>query len=473
MIMAGAPSARFEGEMRSAWESLARGRPLRVSVRSSASGEDGREHSFAGQYTSVLGVASPEAFFEAFKEVLAGAFSPRAMAYRIKAGQGLQSVDMAVLCQRMVDAGKAGVLFTADPMVQNGRMLLTAVPGLGELAVSGRAPADVYHPSRDVAGDGPGQTPCEIAVKTHQVVLAEGGGVRLEEVDAARAREPLLTARDVEELRLTALRIEALAGCVQDIEWGIDKDGVLWILQARPAHLAKTHIGADGFEGAVVLDCGAGVSPGKAAGVVALIHSGEDLLNAARLESPAVIAVLRQPLTGDVSFPPNLAGIVSDAGDPLDQMACQARENAIPMITGLGSATSVLKPGQWVLADGDRGAVLKADERLWRDAPRARPAVRTAGGDAPGAAEAIRGLLMGPGAGGRDRASQDRAPADCASPSECENLRAVVNGVHEKAVAALSEMARTLCAADCGTTRERMTALDRFLRAAPPSPLLP
>jgi len=475
MILASDPSERFAAEMQNAWESLAKGakgtggRALSVSVRSSASGEDGREHSFAGQYTSVLGVSSPEAFMEAFKEVLAGAFSQRAMAYRIKAGQGRQSVDMAVLCQRMVNARTAGVLFTMDPMVQNNRMLLTAVPGLGELAVSGRAPADTYHPSRNVSGDADGDMPCEIAVKTHRVVPAQGGGVRLEEVDASQAKEPLLTSPEVEELRLTALRIEALAGCVQDIEWSIDKDGILWILQARPAHLAKTRMG-DGVSGAVVQEGGVGVSPGKAAGAVAIIHSGEDLGLAAKRDEP-VIAVLRQPLTDVASFPPNLAGIVADSGDPLDRMACQARENAIPMITGLGTATSVLKPGQWVLADGDRGTVLEADPRLWKDAPRPRLAVRASGGDALGAAEAIRSLVMETGGTG-GATPPPHASAKSQSPGDRESLRALVNEVHEKAVAVLSKMADAACAADLNessTTREKMAALDRFLRAAPAS----
>jgi len=448
MILASDPTPEFAGEMRNAWASLAGGGPLAISVRSSASGEDGREHSFAGQYTSVLGVRSPEAFIDAFKEVLAGAFSPRAMAYRIKAGLGRQSVDMAVLCQRMVEARTAGVLFTADPMAQNDRMLLTAVPGLGELAVSGRAPADVYHPSRQVSSDGDGQMPCEIAAKTHRLVQAEGGGVRLEEVGQAESREPLLAAAEIEALRLTALRIEALAGCVQDIEWSIDHNGILWILQARPAHLAKAGMSGNGIAAKILLDGGAGVSPGKATGIVALVGSAEDLAGISDMEEP-VIAVLPRSLslTDGLSLPPNLVGIIADKGDPLDRMACLAREKAMPMIIGLGTATSVLRPGQWVLADGDRGAVLEADARLWQGAARRYVAAGTARGDGSGAVEAIRGLIMGPG----------------------ESLRDITDTIREKATFVLNEMTDALCGIGaCGrdSAPEKIAALDRFLYAS-------
>ena len=460
MILASDPTPEFAEAMGNAWESLAQGGPLSISVRSSASGEDGREHSFAGQYTSVLGVTSQAAFIAAFKEVLAGAFSPRAMAYRIKAGLGRQTVDMAVLCQRMVDARTAGVLFTADPMAQNDRMLLTAVPGLGELAVSGRAPADVYHPSRQVSGDRDGQTPCEIAVKTHRVVEADGGGVRLEEVGQADSREPLLAAAEIEALRLTALRIEALAGCVQDIEWSIDKAGMLWILQARPAHLAKARMTGRDLAGKILIEGGTGVSPGKATGTVALVRSVEDIAGIASQEEP-VVALLEESLAGDLSLPPNLVGIIAEKGDPLDQMASLARENAIPMITGLRAATAVLQAGQWLLVDGDRGAVLAADARLWQGVARRLPhvAMKTAMGDDSGAVEAIRSLVMGAG---------PHSNQDSSSAPEGESLRDIIDTIRDKAVSVLAEMADALCGAGaCGDSApEKIAAIEHFLYAS-------
>jgi len=250
MIAASAPDAEAGAELRAAWDHLAAGAPLGVSVRSSASSEDGGEHSYAGQYTSVLGVRTPEAFVEAFKKVLISAFSARALAYRAlanRSGAGLASegLDMAVLCQRMVDARTSGVLFTVDPTDHAGgregigRMLLTAVPGLGTQAVSGRAPADVFRPSRDPRAEDIASTPAEIAEKTVREDQAPEGGLALLEVAGAERTAPLLSPDEIDTLRGHALRIEALAGQPQDIEWSVDREGRVWILQARPARLAR------------------------------------------------------------------------------------------------------------------------------------------------------------------------------------------------------------------------------------------
>ncbi|GAB6125811.1 PEP/pyruvate-binding domain-containing protein [Humidesulfovibrio idahonensis] len=245
MIAASEPDAEAAAELRAAWDHLAADAPLGVSVRSSASSEDGGEHSYAGQYASVLGVRSQEAFVEAFKTVLASAFSARALAYRARAnrsgaGTAGEGLDMAVLCQRMVDARTSGVLFTVDPTQPGaGRMLLTAVPGLGTQAVSGRAPADVFRPGRDPRGEDIANTPAEIADKTVREEQAPEGGLMLVEVHGPERAAPLLTPAEIATLRDHALRIEALAGQPQDIEWSVDREGRVWILQARPARLAR------------------------------------------------------------------------------------------------------------------------------------------------------------------------------------------------------------------------------------------
>ena len=124
-------------------------RPLAISVRSSGVSEDGVEHSFAGQYTSVLNVIGIDALFDAYREVVASGFSDRALSYRLNAGLSLADFDFAVLCQVMVEASCAGVLFTLDPsQPESGHMLISAVPGLGTMAVDGTAAADLYRPLR-------------------------------------------------------------------------------------------------------------------------------------------------------------------------------------------------------------------------------------------------------------------------------------------------------------------------------------
>ena len=151
----------FEKELRGAYERLTgplsgRSGPWpqagagAISVRSSARVEDRAEHSFAGQFKSVLNVISFDGLKDAFREVLASNYSPGAISYRLHAGLQLAGCDMAVLCQQMVQAESAGIVFTVDPAApESGRMLISAVPGLGIAAVSGSAPADIYRPLRE------------------------------------------------------------------------------------------------------------------------------------------------------------------------------------------------------------------------------------------------------------------------------------------------------------------------------------
>lgn len=428
MIAASEPDAEAAAELTSAWERLSAG-GVAVSVRSSASSEDGGEHSFAGQYASVLGVRGFEAFVAAFKAVLASAFSPRALAYRIAAGLAGETVDMAVLCMRMVDARTSGVLFTADPMrPENGRMLLSAVPGLGTLAVSGRAPADIFRPSRT-----PGaveETPCEIAEKTLREVPAAGGGLRLEELSGLERLQPLLSPAQVAALRGYGLRIEALAGRPQDIEWSLDQDGRIWILQSRPARLARAmpESGPGASEaGRVLFSRGVAAAPGKAAGRVFLARSRADLEAVAGAPRPLVL-VLHQSLVDAASLVPEAAAILVDMGNPLDHLACLARELGIPMLSGLGTATTALEPGEWVLADADRGEVRAADPRVWQDAPAAsaRPASVLGA-----AAAAVQELVL--------PLNLTDAYGPTFSILECRSLHDLVRYVHEKAVVALFE----------------------------------
>ncbi|MFT4393470.1 PEP/pyruvate-binding domain-containing protein [Gordonia lacunae] len=172
-----------------------------VAVRSSAVGEDGPDQSFAGQYDTVLGVDSADAFVAAVRACVESVHSRRASSY---GGNG--SATMNVVVQRMVDARAAGVVFTADPA--SGRrdlMVIDAVAGLGESLVDGTAAPD--HLVLDVDGS---------------VVVQENVAV------------PVVLAAEIADIRAGARRAEQEWGRPMDLEWAIDTAGKLWWLQARP-----------------------------------------------------------------------------------------------------------------------------------------------------------------------------------------------------------------------------------------------
>ena len=126
-----------------------------VAVRSSATGEDGAEQSFAGQYDTVLGVDSADGFAAAVRQCAVSVGSERASSYGSQDAD-TAAVTMHVVVQQMVDARAAGVVFTADPT--SGRrdlMVIDAIAGLGEALVDGSA---TLRPSRADLRRQPGGT---------------------------------------------------------------------------------------------------------------------------------------------------------------------------------------------------------------------------------------------------------------------------------------------------------------------------
>jgi len=172
-----------------------------VAVRSSATGEDGAEHSFAGQYDTVLGVRTLEDFGAAVRQCAASVGSDRAAAYG-----GPDPVEMHVVVQHMVDARAAGVVFTADPTTGRRELLvIDAIAGLGEALVDGSAVSD-------------------------HLVLTSDGTQAVRDVGDV----PVLSDDEVAQIRSGALHAARHWGRPMDLEWAVDQAGRLWWLQARP-----------------------------------------------------------------------------------------------------------------------------------------------------------------------------------------------------------------------------------------------
>src|SRR5439155_27281744 len=119
-------------------------------VRSSATGEDGTETSFAGQQETILGVDGEASLVVAVERCWQSLHTDRARAYRTKQDVDEAGLAMAVVVQKLVPAEVAGVLFTRDPLDPDGqRMLIEASWGLGEAVVSGRVTPDRFYLDRD------------------------------------------------------------------------------------------------------------------------------------------------------------------------------------------------------------------------------------------------------------------------------------------------------------------------------------
>ena len=174
-----------------------------VAVRSSATAEDLPDASFAGQQDTILGVTGDDAVIDAVRKCWASLWNERAVAYRETHDVPARGLRLAVVVQRMVDAEIAGVLFTADPITgRRRRAAIEAVRGLGEQLVSGAVNPD------------------------HFIVSTRSGEV-------LERRGDILNDAQLRELAAVGARIEEHFGRPQDIEWAIDKNGKLWIVQSR------------------------------------------------------------------------------------------------------------------------------------------------------------------------------------------------------------------------------------------------
>ena len=197
-------------------------------VRSSATAEDLPTASFAGQQDTYLNVVGPAAVLKHVSRCWASLFTERAVTYRLRNGFGHRKVHMAVVVQRMVFPQAAGILFTADPVTSNRKVVsIEASFGLGEALVSGLVNPDVYQ-VRD------GEVVARaVAAKQLAIYAQPDGGTRELAIEPALQQQPALT--DAQVLRLASLgrRIEAHFGRPQDIEWCLADDG-FQIVQSRP-----------------------------------------------------------------------------------------------------------------------------------------------------------------------------------------------------------------------------------------------
>ncbi|HET7216542.1 MAG TPA: PEP/pyruvate-binding domain-containing protein [Vicinamibacterales bacterium] len=185
----------------------------KVIVRSSGIGEDSADASFAGQFDSIANVCGPTAAHHAVVDVLASRWSARALTYQLRRKRAIDG--MAVIVQRQIDAVLSGVLFTVSPANAE-QMLIEYCEGLGDALVGGRV------------------NPSQVAVDRRSLEI-----VRHDAPLDASVTSTRLDDRSIRSIAEHALRIERGFGRPQDIEWTLDADGRLWIVQARPITVTR------------------------------------------------------------------------------------------------------------------------------------------------------------------------------------------------------------------------------------------
>ena len=210
-------------EIADAYRSL--GEPA-VAVRSSAIGEDSAETTFAGLQDTYLWVQGADAVCAAVRDCRASLDNPEAVAYRKRMGIEGEPA-MGVTVQLMVDSAVSGVMFTCNPVTGDpSTVAVNASWGLGLAVVGGEVTPDEYRASK-VTG--------EVLHRAIGPKLIEyGPGGERSAVPPERQDVACLDEQRLSELVEVARRVERHFGSHQDIEWAIDRDGELFMLQSRP-----------------------------------------------------------------------------------------------------------------------------------------------------------------------------------------------------------------------------------------------
>ena len=197
-------------------------------VRSSATAEDLPTASFAGQQDTYLNIVGKDAILQHISKCWASLFTERAITYRLQNGFDHHKVYLSVVVQRMVFPEVAGILFTADPINSNRKVLsIDASFGLGETLVSGRVNPDVYKVRNGKVIDK------KISTKKLAIYAVKDGGTKEQEIEPERQNRQALTDEQILQLERIGRKIEEHFGQPQDIEWCL-VDDTFYIVQSRP-----------------------------------------------------------------------------------------------------------------------------------------------------------------------------------------------------------------------------------------------
>lgn len=317
------------------------------SVRSSAVLEDG-EFSFAGQYATFLNVPE-DLILRRYKEVVASLFTPRAIFYYKTKGLSEDEIVMAVGILRMVDAKTGGVVYTMDPnSPEKDIKIINAVRGLGKAVVDGVMEPDYYSISRKTGSI------LEKRITQQQVMLVcnQEGGIEERNVPEEMKGKPCLTDEQIKALSEYASALESYYGGPQDIEWSIDYDDQIYILQSRPLKIMeveratmKVPMRVEGYN--LLLQRGVIACKGIGYGKAFVLKN-----EAALKDFPeGAVLVVRQTSTRYVTVMNKAAAIIADVGGVTGHMASLAREYGVPTILDTESATTMITNGQVITVD--------------------------------------------------------------------------------------------------------------------------
>lgn len=173
-------------------------------VRSSGLDEDGSNYSFAGIFSTILGLKTTPQIIEAIKTVWGSLWSLEAFTYRETRNISQVNSKMGVIIQEQIKAKCSGVIFTRNPVTGDNEIVINASTGTSESTVSG------------------------INIPELLIIKPTQNGWNIKDVP----KNFPLELGNLKKLVDYAIKLEEIFRGPQDIEWAYDSE--LYILQSRP-----------------------------------------------------------------------------------------------------------------------------------------------------------------------------------------------------------------------------------------------
>ena len=330
------------------------GKRVPVAVRSSATAEDSRDASFAGQQATFLNVSKNDEIIASVKRCWASTYTSRAIYYRLKKGFSMNLFTTAVVVQRQIASQKAGVGFSIHPTTgDRDSVVIESVLGQGEELVSGRVTPDTFTINKRT-----GMIRERRIAQKKRMKVTNKRGEGLAEVAIPRRLRQAQSLKSSELLELWSLarKLEAHYNHPQDFEWAVEDDGILYLLQTRPVTVLGGKPGADEVTSETEAELkGLGASPGIGVGKARLVLNPNELAKIQKGE----ILVTKMTTPDYVPAMMKAAGIVTDEGGMTSHAAIVSRELGVPCVVGTGRATKALTQDTLLTVDGTKGLVFR------------------------------------------------------------------------------------------------------------------
>jgi len=199
-----------------------------VAVRSSATAEDSKLDSWAGELETYLNTTEKN-ILKNVKKCWASLYAPRALFYRIERKMQRKSVSVAVVVQKMIQSEVSGICFTVHPITKDkNQMIIEAGYGLGEAIVGGMITPDAYVIEKNSL------TILDINI-SEQKKMIKWAKNKNQNVTVSKEKQSKQKLKNSEIIKLSKIvrNIEKHYKSPQDIEWAYAK-GKLYITQSRP-----------------------------------------------------------------------------------------------------------------------------------------------------------------------------------------------------------------------------------------------